>query len=47
MTNKIALYLGILIIVLISADLFIGDGGNLLFLSQKFIDLTEWIAFWR
>ncbi|MCK8464814.1 hypothetical protein [Aliiroseovarius sp. S1339] len=47
MTNQIALILGILILVLIGGDLLLADGTNLVFLSKKFLDFTEWMAFWR
>ncbi|MDE9451789.1 hypothetical protein J3R80_15050 [Aliiroseovarius sp. Z3] len=47
MTNQIALTLGILIVGLIGADLLLADGRTLLFLSRKFLEFTEWIAFWR
>ncbi|GHE92316.1 hypothetical protein GCM10016455_10430 [Aliiroseovarius zhejiangensis] len=47
MTNQIALSLGILIVGLIGADLLLADGASLLFLSRKFLEFTEWIAFWR
>ncbi|SEW07994.1 hypothetical protein SAMN05444851_1275 [Aliiroseovarius sediminilitoris] len=47
MTNQIALTLGILIVGLIAADLLFAEGGSLLFLSKKFLEFTEWIAFWR
>ncbi|MCK0138234.1 hypothetical protein [Aliiroseovarius sp. F47248L] len=47
MTNQIALTLGILIVGLIGADLLFADGHTVLFLSKKFLEFTEWIAFWR
>ncbi|UWQ13458.1 hypothetical protein K3556_10925 [Aliiroseovarius sp. M344] len=47
MTNQIALVLGILILVLVGADLLLADGSSLVFLSKKFLEFTEWLAFWR
>lgn len=47
MTNQIALFLGIVIVALIGFDIWMFDGVNLLFLAKKFMELTEWIAFWR
>ncbi|MCI2392884.1 hypothetical protein [Aliiroseovarius sediminis] len=47
MTNKIAFVLGILIVALISADLLLNHGNSVVFLSKKFLDMTEWMAFWR
>ena len=46
-TNQIALILGILILGLVGADWLLADGSSLLFLSKKFLEFTEWVAFWR
>ena len=47
MTNTLAIYLGGIVVLGISADLLLNDGLNLLFLARKFTDMTEWLAFWR
>lgn len=47
MTDRLALFFGILLIAAIAGDLIFYDGETLLFLSKKFLDLIEWIAFWR
>ncbi len=47
MTNSIALVLGAVIIGGIVFDLTTYDGSNLLFLGKKFMELIEWMAFWR
>ena len=47
MTNTIALYLAILIVAAIGLDLLVNDGIALGFLARKFLDLVEWVAFWR
>ncbi|MDA5093934.1 hypothetical protein O2N63_07520 [Aliiroseovarius sp. KMU-50] len=47
MTDKIALYLGIVIVALIGFDYLVFDGAELLFLAKKFAEFSEWIAFWR
>lgn len=47
MTNPIALVLGAVILGLVLLDIFVFDANNLLFLSRKFLDLLEWVAFWR
>lgn len=47
MTNQLAIVLGAVIVILAGLDIFIWDGAYLLFLSKKFLELTEWIAFWR
>jgi hypothetical protein len=47
MTNQIAIGLGLLILAGVGLDLFLYDGGSLLFLMRKLTDLIEWLAFWR
>ena len=46
MTNSIAIGLGALIVVLIGLDLW-QDTGAIVFLGGKFVDLVQYIAFWR
>ncbi|MFP5481354.1 MAG: hypothetical protein ACLGIE_16950 [Alphaproteobacteria bacterium] len=47
MTDRIALWLGLVILAAILADLALNGGSALLFLARKFLDLVEWVAFWR
>jgi hypothetical protein len=47
LTDRIALILGILIVALGALDLFANGGGVLFFLARKFVDLVEYLAFWR
>ena len=47
MTDRIALWLGLVILAAILADLALNGGSALLFLALKFLDLVEWVAFWR
>ena len=47
MTNKLALFLGFLIVVGLILDFVYTDGTGTLFLARKFSDLIEWLAFWR
>lgn len=47
MTNTIALYIGLLLVGAIGADILFNDGIALMFLLRKFISLVEWVAFWR
>ncbi|MDP5085440.1 MAG: hypothetical protein NWQ23_08465 [Yoonia sp.] len=47
MTNTIALCLGLLLLALFAFDYAQYDLANALFLSRKFMDLIEWMAFWR
>jgi hypothetical protein len=46
-TNRLALILAILIIMAVAADLLLNHGAALLFLLRKFVDMVEWLAFWR
>ena len=47
MTNRIALWLGVLIVAAFLMDRFAFDGSGALFLARKFVDLLHWVAFWR
>ncbi|WP_169052340.1 hypothetical protein [Tabrizicola sp. YIM 78059] len=47
MTNRIALWLGLVLLAGIGADLAFNDAAALVFLARKFLELIEWVAFWR
>lgn len=47
MTNQIALAIGLLILAVIGLDLAANDGTGLMFTARKFLELVEWVAFWR
>jgi hypothetical protein len=47
MTNTIALVLAGLIAAAAGLDLLVNDGVALTFLARKFLDLLEWVVFWR
>jgi len=47
MTDRIAIVLGIVLVLAILADVFWLGGDTLLFLSRKMLELIEWMAFWR
>ncbi len=47
MTDRIALYLGLVLAGLIAVDLVLNGGEILLFLARKFINLMDWVEFWR
>jgi hypothetical protein len=46
-TNGLALVLGVLIVAAVAADTLLNGGTALLFLLRKFVDMVEWLAFWR
>jgi hypothetical protein len=47
MTDRIALILALALVALGTADAMLNDGAVLLFLARKFLDLMEWVEFWR
>ena len=47
MTNTIALYIGVVILICVGLDLFVNDGAALVFVMRKLVGLVEWVAFWR
>ncbi|MCA0941005.1 hypothetical protein CLG85_004045 [Yangia mangrovi] len=47
MTNRIALWLGALLILAITLDVTLFDSRHLLFLGRKIFILLDWMAFWR
>jgi hypothetical protein len=47
MTNTIALYLGIVILCGIGLDVFLNDGGALVFLAKKLFAFIEYMEFWH
>ncbi|MFT4960585.1 MAG: hypothetical protein ACI92Z_001669 [Paracoccaceae bacterium] len=47
MTNKIALGLGLIIVLLGAIDVLYYGTENFVFLSKKLFELIEWLAFWR
>jgi hypothetical protein len=47
LTNRIALWIGLILLAGSLADLALTGGSALGFLARKFLDLIEWVAFWR
>ena len=47
MTNQIAVFLGALILIGLGIDWQVYDWSHAMFLARRFIDLLEWMAFWR
>lgn len=47
MTNRLALILGGLIVLAVVLDVALAGDRHLLFLAKKFMELIEWLAFWR
>ncbi len=47
MTNKIAIFLGLVITAGLLWDFISNDGDASFFLARKTVELIEWLAFWR
>jgi len=47
MTDRIAIWLALIVIAVFAVDAFAFDGQLPVFLGKKMADLLEWIAFWR
>jgi hypothetical protein len=47
MTNRLALWLGGLLVLLILGDVILFGTDHMLFLGRKMLELIEWMAFWR
>ena len=47
MTDRLALGLGIFLVLAIGVDLLLFGTEHLIFLGKKLAELIEWIAFWR
>lgn len=47
MTNTIALYLGIIIVAALGLDILVNDGTAVMFVVRKFLDMVDWVEFWR
>ena len=47
MTNTIALYLGLILVAACGLDILANDSKAMLFTVRKFLDLVDWVEFWR
>ncbi len=47
MTNRIAIFLALLLIIALVVDIWLYGDQHLIFLGKKIYDLIEWMAFWR
>jgi hypothetical protein len=46
-TNRIALWLGLFLVLALIADTMYFGNEHLIYLGRKLSELIEWIAFWR
>ncbi|MFV1492357.1 hypothetical protein VWX97_15490 [Phaeobacter sp. JH18-32] len=47
MTNRIALFLALLILAGLAVDLWLFGTAHMVFLGKRLFELIDWIAFWR
>ena len=47
MTNRSALIFGGFLLALLAIDWLFANGFATTFLARKFIELVDWVAFWR
>jgi len=47
MTNRIAIMLGLALLIALAVDYWLYDTEHLVFLAKKFFALLDWMAFWR
>ncbi|MGR3805544.1 hypothetical protein [Marinibacterium profundimaris] len=47
MTDRLALFLGIVIVSAVTADVAFYGTEHIVFLGKKLYNLIEWMAFWR
>ncbi|WP_294929450.1 hypothetical protein [uncultured Paracoccus sp.] len=47
MTNRIAIFLGLLIALILAADLLFLGGNIPIFLAREFVGFVEYLSFWR
>ena len=47
MTDRIALFLGVVILSALVVDIGVYGTEHTIFLGKKLSDLIEWLAFWR
>jgi hypothetical protein len=47
MTNTLAITLGLIIAAALTVDVMMYGTQHLIFLTQKMLELIEWLAFWR
>ena len=47
MTNGLSVFLGVIIMGALAYDAFANDWQGFMFMMRRFVDLTEYLAFWR
>ena len=47
MDTPIAISLAVVLLTALGIDALVYGGEHLIFLTKKFVDLIDWLAFWR
>jgi len=47
MTDKLAIWMGLIIVAAVLGDIFLNGGTALLYLLRKFAAFIEYLSFWR
>lgn len=47
LTNRLAVWIGLILLASIIADFALNGGAASIFLARKFLDLIEWVDFWN
>ena len=47
MTNRLAIWIGLLILAALAVDIWVFGSEHLVFLGRKLFVLLDWMAFWR
>ncbi|MGR3759576.1 hypothetical protein ACUXV3_05520 [Roseobacteraceae bacterium NS-SX3] len=47
MTNRIAIWFGLLLVAALAIDTWLYGTTHLVFLGKRLFELIDWIAFWR
>ena len=47
MTNRLAILLGLALLVAFAVDITLYGDAHMIFLGKKLAELIEWMAFWR
>lgn len=47
MTDRVALYLALILAFCMGADLVLTGGQTMIFVARRFVALIDWFIFWR
>lgn len=47
MTNRLAIWIGLIVVAALATDIWLYGSEHLLFLGRKLFVLLDWLAFWH